>query len=142
MECPEGLTYYPYSRKCNDYYSYCYKFYCNGYSGLKRTHPLSSSLYTYCIDNEATLVDECPVENFLNETSQRCEPYCYYEGFRPDTNDCTKYYRCNKETFGYKRTHLKCPEGTAYSTYEFRCLPLSQVPTCNPSSVGFLSMKK
>ncbi|XP_075215762.1 uncharacterized protein LOC142321509 isoform X1 [Lycorma delicatula] len=134
FECSNNNYYYYYYNQCRPYG--CYNFYCSGYNGRKKFYSGSTNVYTYCIGGLPTLVNRCEVNSYLNETSQRCEPYCESEGFLRDENDCTKYYRCNRETYGYKRTQLQCPEGEAYSTYEFRCLPLSQIPSCNPSSAS------
>ncbi|XP_075215764.1 uncharacterized protein LOC142321510 [Lycorma delicatula] len=134
FQCQNNYCYDIGWNKCN---SWCnYWDYCSGYNGRKKHYPFTDNIYTYCIGGLPTLVNRCDVNSYINETSQRCEPYCTSEGFLRDENDCTKFYRCNRETHGYKRTPLQCPEGEAYSTYEFRCLPLSQIPTCNASSAS------
>ncbi|XP_075215759.1 uncharacterized protein LOC142321507 [Lycorma delicatula] len=132
MKCTQSYYYYDSAAEECTYYKGCYSFQCSGYNGYKKRYPNDASIYSFCINGIGTVVDRCYGSDLLNETSQQCEPVCRYEGLIPDTSDCTQYYRCNKvpNKSDFIMTHVKCPEGEAYSSYEFRCVSISKVPSC------------
>lgn len=125
FECTENNYYNPYSHSCNIYY-YCYTADCTGNDGRKVGHPLSLTYYTYCLDGTPVGFDRCLEGDYLNSTSQLCEPICENEGLRRDASDCTKYYKCSYVWMGsynyLVKTHLDCQPGYSFKPEEFQCV--------------------
>lgn len=137
-------NYTSYSYKCDkNYYNYdsdseqcvygasCYTFSCSGKSGVKVAYGNDASIFAYCIYGSAYLVDRCPGNYELSSSRQACLPKCNSERLIPDVDDCTKYYKCSKEsTSSYTLTHEDCPHGSGFDPIYNRCVPLSSLPEC------------
>lgn len=143
FDCLQSYYYYDSSTEKCIYNRGCYRFNCNYNNGYKAPYPNDPSIYSYCINGIATLVDRCYGKDELNVTSQQCEPTCRYEGLIPDTSNCSRYYRCNATPVKgqYVMTLHSCPSGQAFSEYEFQCQPINQVASCpyNYTSAALLS---
>lgn len=119
---------------------------CSGKSGVKL--PVLSrenNMFVYCAFGQTMTVDRCLGGYIYDNNTQNCQPACPHGGLFPDDSDCTKYYRCSPTADNniYKITKdLICPDGEAFSEFEYQCVEKNLVANCNLTQGAFNAMRK
>lgn len=142
-QCPSGFAYNPLTRMCRSTSGSsenCAQINCTAENENRyKAYPGDRGYYAFCLEDigvSAPIMFKCPdpVNFKFNETSQRCEFECRYEGRVPDYTNCQAYYECLLETsssFIWQRQ--ACIVGYIFNQYLEQCVP----GNCSASDIDY-----
>ncbi|GJQ68551.1 hypothetical protein Trydic_g17117 [Trypoxylus dichotomus] len=111
LPCPENFVYKHEFGKCvfklsNDN---CIKMGTCGIEDFVEQYPGDPSLYYGC-ESSTFFIKACFSSEFFNMTSKTCDTRCSNIGRLPNSQNCMKYYDCEKTEGGFVAVESNCPE--------------------------------